>query len=52
MLKKLALAALAMVLLGPATILMAIALLVNPAGNAGCSVLGSGLTVGSIPDSL
>ncbi|MBN8883026.1 MAG: M23 family metallopeptidase [Salana multivorans] len=52
MLKKLALAALAMVLLGPATILMAIALLVNPAGNAGCTVLGSGLTVGSVPDSL
>ena len=52
MLKKLALAALAMVLLGPATILMAIALLINPAANAECTIQGSGLTVGNVPDSL
>lgn len=52
MLKKLAMAALGMVLLGPATILMAIGLLINPGANAECTIPTSDLTVGGIPDSL
>lgn len=49
--KKVAIATLALVLLGPALVFISIGVLMNPAASAACTT-GTGLTVGPIPDSL
>jgi murein DD-endopeptidase len=51
MVKKLALTALALLLLGPAILLVGVGLLANPAAGAACTAPG-GLSVGPVPDSL
>jgi murein DD-endopeptidase MepM/ murein hydrolase activator NlpD len=51
MVKKLALAALALLLLGPFLLLLGVGLLANPAAGAACTTPG-GLNVGPVPDSL
>lgn len=51
MVKKLALAALALLLLGPFLLLVDVGLLANPAASAACTTPG-GLNVGPVPDSL
>ncbi|MCI1978270.1 MAG: M23 family metallopeptidase [Bifidobacteriaceae bacterium] len=51
MLRKLGIAALALLLLGPSITLVAVGLLVNPAANAACTTTGA-LNVGVVPDSL
>ncbi|WP_280202981.1 M23 family metallopeptidase [Nocardia cyriacigeorgica] len=51
MVKKLLILGLAFVLLGPACVLMAIGVLMNPAA-ANCAVPGGSVTVGNVPDSL
>lgn len=50
MFRKLAVLALALLFFGPATILLGIGVLMNPAAIAACTT--SGVTVGNIPDSL
>ena len=52
MVKKLAVAALALVLLAPMLVLVSIGVLMNPAAGAACTTLGGGLMVGNVPDSL
>ena len=51
MVKKLLILGLAFVLFGPACVLLAIGVLMNPAA-ANCAVPGGSVTVGNIPDSL
>lgn len=51
MVKKLLVVGLALVLFGPASILLAIGVLMNPAA-ANCAVPGGSVTVGNVPDSL
>ncbi|KLO63187.1 metalloendopeptidase [Dermacoccus sp. PE3] len=51
MVKKLLILGLAFVLFGPASILLAIGVLMNPAA-ANCAVPGGSITVGNVPDSL
>ncbi|GAB3750458.1 metalloendopeptidase [Microbacterium sp. UMB0228] len=51
MVKKLLILGLAFVLFGPACVLMAIGVLMNPAA-ANCAVPGGSVTVGNVPDSL
>jgi murein DD-endopeptidase MepM/ murein hydrolase activator NlpD len=51
MVKKLALTALALLLLAPAILLMGVGLLASPAAGAACTAPG-GLSVGPVPDSL
>ena len=51
MLKKLAAAVLALLLLGPMLGLVGVGVLMNPAA-ANCVVPGGSVTVGSVPDSL
>ena len=51
MVKKLALAALVLLLLGPFLLLVGVGLLANPAVGAACTTPG-GLSVGAVPDSL
>ncbi|MCK0438209.1 hypothetical protein MUG78_01700 [Gordonia alkaliphila] len=50
--KKVAIALALMLLLGPFVGLLAIGVLMNPAANAACTIDGTGVTVGDIPDSL
>ncbi|QBF45950.1 M23 family metallopeptidase [Janibacter limosus] len=50
--KKLAAAALALVLLGPSFALVGIGVLMNPASTAACTVAGNGITIGEVPESL
>lgn len=50
--KKLAAAALALVLLGPSFALVGIGVLMNPASTAACTVTGNGITIGDVPESL
>lgn len=50
--KKAVIALALLLLLGPFIGLMAIGVLMNPAANAECTVNGSGITVGNVPDSL
>ena len=52
MLKKLAIGALALVLMTPFLALVMIGLLMNPAANASCTTTGGGVTVGDVPDEL
>lgn len=52
MLKKLTIAALALVLLGPSLGLIGVGLVMNPAASATCTVTGTNVTVGDVPDSL
>lgn len=52
MVKKLLILGLALVLFGPASLLLAIGVLMTPAANAACTVPGGTVTVGNIPDSL
>lgn len=52
MLKKLGIAALALVLLGPSLGLIGVGLVMNPAATATCTVTGTNVTVGDVPDSL
>jgi murein DD-endopeptidase MepM/ murein hydrolase activator NlpD len=49
--RKLAVLALALLFFSPATLLLAVGVLMNPAANAACSTPGS-LSVGAVPDSL
>ncbi|MCH3973635.1 M23 family metallopeptidase [Bifidobacterium tibiigranuli] len=51
MLRKLGIAILALLLLGPSIMLVGVGLLVNPAASAACTTPG-GLNVGAVPDSL
>ncbi|MGP5054435.1 peptidoglycan DD-metalloendopeptidase family protein [Brachybacterium paraconglomeratum] len=51
MMKKLALVAILLLLLGPTIGLVSVGLLMNPAANAACTT-GTSVTVGNIPDSL
>ena len=50
--KKVAIALALLLLLGPFVGLLAIGVLMNPAANAECTIDGTGITVGNIPDSL
>ena len=50
--KKAVLTLALLLLLGPFAGLLAIGVLMNPAANAACTIGGTGLTVGNIPDSL
>ncbi|SMX69639.1 Peptidase family M23 [Brevibacterium sp. 239c] len=52
MLKKLGIAVLALVLLGPPLGLIGVGLVMNPAASATCTVTGTNITVGDVPDSL
>ena len=52
MLKKLGIAALALVLLGPSLGLIGVGLVMNPAASATCTVTGTNVRVGDVPDSL
>ncbi|MBM9432819.1 M23 family metallopeptidase [Flaviflexus equikiangi] len=52
MMKKAVIALAALLLLGPFIALVGIGVLMNPAANAACTIDGSGITVGNIPDSL
>lgn len=52
MVKKLAVAALALVFLAPSLVLVGIGVVMNPAASASCSVTGTGVTVGDVPDEL
>lgn len=52
MLKKLAVAALVLVLSGPSLVLIGIGVLLNPAANAACTTTDTGITVRNIPDQL
>ncbi|MCI1636782.1 MAG: hypothetical protein LKI30_01570 [Bifidobacterium crudilactis] len=52
MLRKLTVTAIALILLGPSTMLLGVAVLMNPAANGACTATASSLTVGSVPDSL
>jgi len=51
-LKKLGIAVLALVLLGPSLGLVGVGLVMNPAASATCIVTGTNVTVGDVPDSL
>ncbi|MDN6719957.1 MAG: M23 family metallopeptidase, partial [Bifidobacterium mongoliense] len=51
MLRKLGIAALSLLLLGPSIMLVAVGLLANPAANAACTTTGA-LNIGIVPDSL
>ena len=51
MVKKLLILGLAFVLFGPACLLLAIGVLMNPAA-ANCAVPGGSVTVGNVPDAL
>src|SRR5699024_9877111 len=51
MMKKLALVAILLLLLGPTIGLVSVGLLMNPAANAACTT-GTSVTVGNIPDAL
>ena len=50
--KKAVIALTLLLLLGPFVGLLAIGVLMNPAANAECTIDGTGITVGNIPDSL
>src|SRR5690625_1468463 len=50
--KKLAFAALALVFLGPSLALVGVGVVMNPAATASCTVTGSGVTVGDVPEEL
>ena len=52
MVKKLAIVALTLALLGPLLGLIGIAVVMNPAAAASCTTTGSGVTVGDVPDEL
>ena len=52
MAKKLGVAALAFLMLGPSLLLLAIGVLVNPAANAACTTTGGGVQVTAVPESL
>jgi murein DD-endopeptidase MepM/ murein hydrolase activator NlpD len=52
MMKKAVIALAALLLLGPFIALVGIGVLMNPAANAACTIDGSGITVGNIPDEL
>lgn len=52
MLKKLGIAALTLVLLGPSLGLIGVGLVMNPAASATCTVTGTNARVGDVPDSL
>lgn len=50
--KKAVIALALLLLLGPFMGLLGIGVLMNPSANAECTIDGSGITVGNIPDSL
>lgn len=50
--KKLAIAALALVFLAPSLVLVGVGAVMNPAATATCTVTGSGVTVGDVPEEL
>src|SRR5699024_1863963 len=50
--KKLAFAALALVFLAPSLALVGVGVVMNPAATATCTVTGSGVTVGDVPEEL
>ncbi|MHB1063605.1 MAG: M23 family metallopeptidase [Georgenia sp.] len=52
MVKKLAIAALTLILLGPSLALVGIGVVMNPAATASCTVAGTNVTVGDVPESL
>lgn len=52
MVKKLALAALALVFLAPSLMLIGVGVVMNPAASASCTVAGTNVTVGDVPDEL
>ncbi|WP_392426048.1 M23 family metallopeptidase [Barrientosiimonas humi] len=52
MVKKLLILGLALVMFGPACILLAIGVLFSPAANASCTVAGGSVNLGNVPDSL
>lgn len=52
MLKKLGIAALTLVLLGPSLGLIGVGLVMNPAASATCTVTGTNVTIGDVPESL
>lgn len=52
MVKKLALAALALVFLAPSLVLIGVGVVMNPAASASCTVAGTSVTVGNVPDEL
>lgn len=52
MVKKLALAALALVFLAPSLVLVGVGVVMNPAASASCTVAGTSVTVGDVPDEL
>jgi len=52
MVKKLALAALALVFLAPSLVLVGVGVVMNPAASASCTVAGTSVTVPDVPDEL
>ena len=52
MVKKLALAALALVFLAPSLVLLGVGVVMNPAASASCTVAGTSVRVGDVPDEL
>lgn len=52
MVKKLALAALALVFLAPSLVLVGVGVVMNPAASASCTVAGASVRVGDVPDEL
>lgn len=50
--KKLTIGAVALILLGPALVLVGIGVVMNPAATASCTVAGTSVTVGNVPDEL
>ncbi len=52
MVKKLALAALALVFLAPSLVLVGVGVVTNPAASASCTVAGTSVRVGDVPDEL
>lgn len=52
MVKKLALAALALVFLAPSLVLVGVGVVMNPAASASCTVAGTSVRVGDVPDEL
>ncbi len=52
MVKKLALAALALVFLAPSLVLIGVGVVMNPAASASCTVAGTSVRVGDVPDEL
>ncbi|GAA1553478.1 M23 family metallopeptidase [Brevibacterium picturae] len=52
MMKKLVIAALTLILLGPSLALVGVGVVMNPSATASCTVAGTNVTVGDVPDEL